>query len=77
MKKNQFIEKLGAELGIAPNRLTDTALLSSFASWDSMGRMAVVAMLDAELAIELPPGSLQKCQTVGDLVAIVSDKLAL
>ena len=75
MTKTQFIEKLGAELGIAPAKLTDAAVLASFPAWDSMGRMAVIAMLDGELAIELPPGGLQKCQTVGDLVAMVSGKL--
>ncbi|MBI5425339.1 MAG: acyl carrier protein [Opitutae bacterium] len=75
MSKTQFIEKLGAELGIAPAKLTDSAPLRSFPAWDSMGRMAVVAMLDAELGFELPPGSLQKCQTVGDLVALVETKL--
>ena len=75
MSKTQFIEKLGAELGIAPAKLTDSALLKSFPAWDSMGRMAVVAMLDTELGFDLPPGGLQKCQTVGDLVSLVSVKL--
>ena len=75
MNKTRFIEKLGAELGVAPEKLTDAALLSSFPAWDSMGRMAVIAMVDVELAIEFPPGGLQKCQTVGDLVALVSGKL--
>ena len=75
MTKTQFIEKFGAELGIAPEKLTESALLSSFPSWDSMGRMAVMAMLDTELAFDLPPGGLQKCKTVGDLVVMVSSKL--
>ena len=75
MNKTQFIEKLGSELGVAPSKLTDAAVLSSFPAWDSMGRMAVIAMVDTDLAIELPPGGLQKCQTVADLVALVSGKL--
>lgn len=76
MTKSDFIGKLGAELGIAPEKLTDDASLNSFPAWDSMGRMAVVAMLDGELEVQLPPGGLQKCQTVGDLVALVSGKLS-
>lgn len=75
MTKADFIAKLSAELGIAPEKLTDGAALNSFPAWDSMGRMAVVAMLDAELEFELPPGALQKCQTVGDIVTLVSEKL--
>jgi acyl carrier protein len=75
MNKTQFIEKLGSELGISPEKLADNALLSSFPAWDSMGRMAVVAMLDTDLALELPQGALQKCETVADLVALVANKL--
>lgn len=75
MTKTEFIEKLGAELGIPPAKLLDEAPLKSFPAWDSMGRMAVVAMIDTELSFELPPGGLQKCQTVGDLVALVNSKL--
>ena len=75
MTKTQFIEKLGAELGLPPAKLTDSAPFSSFPAWDSMGRMAVVALLDTELGIDLPQGELKKCQTVGDLVALVAGKL--
>ncbi len=77
MTKTQLIERLGAELGIDPAKLTDSALLSTFPAWDSMGRMAVVAMLDAELGIQLPAGGLQKCQTVSDLSTMLSGKLEL
>lgn len=75
MTKSEFIEKLGSELGISPEKLVDTALLSSFASWDSMGRMAVLAMIDTELEHEIPRGALQKCDSVGDLLLLVNDKL--
>lgn len=75
MTKTKFIEKLGAELGIPPAKLLDEVPLNSFKTWDSMGHMAVLAMIDTELGYEVPPGGLQKCKTVGDLVALVSSKL--
>ncbi len=75
MTENEFIAKLGNELGIPPERLEKSALLTSFSAWDSMGRMAVVAMLDAELSVEVPPGGLQRCQTVGDLIRLVGSKI--
>lgn len=75
MTKPEFIQKLGSELGISPAKLTDEALLASFAVWDSMGKMAVVAMFDTELQHEIPPGVLQRCKTVEDLVAIIECKL--
>jgi acyl carrier protein len=75
MTKTQFLEKLGMELGISPAKLTESAPLSSFPAWDSMGRMAVVAMFDTELGVDLPQGELRKCQTVGDLTALASGKI--
>lgn len=75
MTKAKFIERLGAELGIPPANLPEEVQLSSFRSWDSMGQMAVLAMIDAELGLEIPPGGLQKCRTVEDLVAMVGSKL--
>lgn len=75
MTKELFLSKLGTELGIPPNKLTDSVELSSFPAWDSMGRMAVVAMLDTELNFEVPPGGLLKCKTVGHLVGMLGDKL--
>lgn len=75
MTKKQFIEKLGVELGIPSGKLLDEVPLSSFKSWDSMGQMAVLAMIDSELGYEVPPGGVQKCKTVGDLVLLVSSKL--
>lgn len=75
MTKTQFIEKLGAEIAVSPDELGDAAVLKSFATWDSMGQMAVVAMIDTELDLELPAGSLQNCSTVGDMVALVAGKL--
>ena len=75
MTETEFVAKLGAELGIAPDRLGKPARLGSFPAWDSMGKMAVLALIDAELGQDVPPGALQKCQTVDDLLGLVRDKL--
>lgn len=75
MTKTQLLEKLAAELAADPAKLTDDLPLTSLSAWDSMGRLATIAMLDAELGFEPEAGALQKCRTVGDLVALVSHKL--
>ena len=75
MSKKEFIEKLSDELGIAADRLDDSAEMASFPSWDSMGRMAVLAMIDSEFQLELPTGALQNSATVDDLVKLVADQL--
>lgn len=75
MKKTEFIQKLGAELSIDPSKLSESAELASFATWDSMGQVAVVGLLDTELGFQAPQGALQKLVTVGDLLLLVQDKL--
>jgi acyl carrier protein len=75
MTETEFIAKLGTELGIPPERLEKSAPLASFSAWDSMGKMAVLALIDTELQQEIPAGALQKCQTVGDLLGLLQNKL--
>jgi len=75
MSKEEFKRKLGLELGIDPAKLSDNAEMASFSAWDSMGRIATIAMLDTELGFVSPAGALQNCKTVGDLVALVGPKL--
>jgi acyl carrier protein len=72
MTKYEFLEKFGLELGIPAEKLTDDAVLSSFLAWDSMGQVATVALLNTELGFEAPQGALQRCVTVGDLVAMAA-----
>jgi acyl carrier protein len=76
MTKTEFIEKLAQELSIAPGELAIDAELSSISSWDSLGKMGVLALIDSELRMVLPQGSLQKCKTVYDLVCLVKPNLS-
>jgi acyl carrier protein len=75
MTKAKFVERLGAELGIPPAKLLEETTLNSVNEFDSTRHMAVLAMIDTELGYEVPPCGLQKCKTVGDLVAMVGSKL--
>lgn len=75
MTKSEFIEKLAVELGVTCDQLGDPVLLSSLAAWDSMGRIAVLAFFDSEMGVELEPGALTKCRTVGDLVGLASSRI--
>lgn len=75
MSKTEFLGKL-AEAIMAGNRpLKSEIPLNKFPGWDSMGQVAVVGLIDEALGISLPPGSLQNCRTVGDILALVADRL--
>ncbi len=75
MTRDEFRQKLAAELGIPPSKLADSVELSSLSAWDSMGRLAVVAMMDTDLEVDVPLGAMQRCKTVSDLVALMGDKI--
>lgn len=56
--------------------LTADTQLSTLPGWDSMGMVAVLSLIDESLGASLPRGSLQKCATVNDILALVRSHLS-
>lgn len=75
MKKHEFIERLGEVLMAEPGKTGEETPLESLPGWDSMGQVATVGFLDEVLGASPPPGSLQQCRTVGDILGLVAGKL--
>jgi acyl carrier protein len=75
MKLSDFLAKLGETL-MADGPLTAETQLSSLSGWDSMGQVAVFSLIDESVGATLPPGSLQKCATVGDIIALIKSNLS-
>ena len=76
MTKSEFITKLGAELGVPEGQIGEQTPLASIPAWDSMGKLAVLAMIDTELKVDLPAGAVDHCQKVSHLVDLVRERLA-
>ena len=76
MTKIEFLNRVGRELGLPDGVLMEGTELSTLREWDSMGKMAIVALLDTDFLVEVPPGALQRCQTCGDLVALAGTKIS-
>lgn len=74
MTETQFLQRL-ADVLMADQAITRDTPLDSLSGWDSMGQVALVAMLDETLRYQLPPGTLQGCKRVGDIVVLVATKL--
>lgn len=74
MTETQFLQRL-AEVLMADRAIARDTPLESLSGWDSMGQVALVAMLDETLHHQLPPGTLQGCKRVGDIVALIGQKL--
>ena len=75
MKTEIFLGKLAEVLLASPGGVKFETRLDSLAGWDSMGQVATLSFLDEELGAKLPAGSLQKCQTLGDIVCLVKERL--
>ncbi len=75
MKTSEFLARLGETL-IADSPLSPATKLNSLKGWDSMGMVAVLSLVDESLGASLPRGSLQKCATVGDILALLKSHLS-
>jgi len=69
MNKETFVKKL-ADILLAENSLTENTTLDSLPGWDSMGQLSIVALFDECLGRKLPPGSIQNCETINDILVL-------
>jgi acyl carrier protein len=75
MKTSEFLGQLGEAL-MTKQPLTPATELGGLPGWDSIGQVEVLSLIDESLGATLPAGSLKKCLTVGDLLALVNSHLS-
>lgn len=75
MTETAFINELAAVLSEEASGMSGETALDSLAGWDSMGKVATIAFLDSSFGVRLPPGAIQQCRQVRDLVDHVKAKL--
>lgn len=71
MKKEKFLIELALILGAPAGSLQMDAVLADYRSWDSMAKMAALTLIDTDLGVPVPYDLLEKCRTVGELLAFV------
>lgn len=72
----EFISKFEEDVVfVAQGSLTLNTQLSELEDWDSMATVAVLALVDEHLGMRLTADQLSSCNTVGDLIGLVRDKL--
>jgi acyl carrier protein len=75
MTKHDFLLDLDALLETAPGTLQGTEALDDLL-WDSLSVISFIALLVDRFDYNVPPKLLAQCKTVGDLLALVEDRLA-
>ena len=72
MQEEEVIRWIGEAVGLAPGQLKPESRDSDFLEWDSMGLLAVVAMLDRH-GIHLEPGDSEAARSVAGVLKAFRD----
>ena len=75
MTRAEFIPQLAATLEAEPANFSETTILGDLPHWDSMRLLEVIVLLDDQLSISLNANQLSRCQTAGDILALIGNKL--
>ena len=75
MKKADFLLQLAETIEADIHTMSESTVLSELPRWDSMRLLEVIALVDEQLGINLNANQLANCETVGQILDLVKDKL--
>jgi acyl carrier protein len=76
VKPEDVIIEIETALNAEPNSLTVLSKLNEIETYDSVGRLSVIALFDSLFDTVVSAKELVKCKTVSDLLNLVKDKLS-
>ena len=71
MKKEEFIENCCIALEVEPGSLNEESSPDDIETWDSMGWLSLIAMIDEKLGITLNAEILKDVKELGDIIEIL------
>lgn len=77
MKKSEFLKQLEEQV-IMPDEdgtIQPETLLNDIEEWDSLAVVAFLAFSDRELGLHVNPEQVKRCETIQDIMNLVSSKL--
>jgi acyl carrier protein len=75
MRKLDFLRLLDELLEQDAGTLKGDEALGALSKWDSLALMGFIALIDQHFGLIVPASRIAECKSVGDLVALVADKL--
>lgn len=75
MDSTQLIGFIEEALNIVPGTIRESDLLEGLEGWDSIGIIAVMAVIEDRCSVALDPDKLLRCQTIGDLARLTQEGL--
>jgi len=73
MLKTEFLELMDELFELDPGTIQGSDELKQIAGWGSLTFLGLIAMIDDEVGVCLPPKTILNCLTVDDLVALLGD----
>ncbi len=70
-----FLRHIEESLCAESDNATMADRLEDLTGWDSIGALAVIAVIDEQYGLPLDVGALLECVTVGDLASLVEKDL--
>lgn len=72
MMQHQFILALASILECSPAELTADTRFRELPNWDSLTYMSVIAMIDSEFDVVVPPDDFRGLQSISDILAYLA-----
>lgn len=71
-----MINMLKESLFVEDMKINMETELAEIDGWDSLGRLRIAVLFQEQFAVLFEAKTLMKCTTIGDLVALVQNRLA-
>ena len=75
MNSTEFLALLDELFELDAGTITTADVLKDIKGWSSLTFIGLIAMIDEECGVCVPPKSILACNTVGDLMAILGDQI--
>jgi acyl carrier protein len=76
MNKQDFLLNINELLELESGTTVDLdSQLAGIESWDSLTVVGFIALIDEKFELVVPASKIANCNTVGDLMVLVSDKI--
>ena len=76
MQAEAFLREIEATLELPEGSLKGDDKLGDIPEWDSLAVISFIALVDEKLGLAVDGEALANAETVGDLLALVQEKLA-
>jgi acyl carrier protein len=74
MSHSELIQWLAGLFDEPVGNLETTTRREEIFGWDSLGMLTLMAELDEKFGIQLADADIERLQTVGDVIALISDR---